>query len=125
MKQPVTWNITQRSSSGTIQTQSKDQGRQKSADCRRTEKAGTCRLFANTTEKVQLSAVVPITEVFFSCRPHPLAMLHVNGKDVRGGPATEAVFWLPPKAGIPDEGNGKSGEPDTEAVKGVLMKSNH
>ena len=87
----------------TIRTQSKgSKNRQKNADCRRTEKPELVRLFTNTTEKVQLSAVIASPEsVLLMQAPSPLACFTAVEGCSRRTCRPQLVFWPQPGAGIP------------------------
>ena len=77
------------------------------------------RLFTNPTEKVQLSAVIALLKVSFSCRPpSPLACFTaVEGMFKADLPPTTGILAAARRLVFRMKGNRKLGEPDTEAVK--------
>lgn len=104
----------------TIRTQSKgSKSRQKSTDCRRTEKPELVRLFTNTTEKVQLSAVIASPEsVLLMQAPSPLACFTAVERMFKADlPPTTGILAAARRLVFRMKGNRKLGEPDTEAVK--------
>lgn len=104
----------------TIRKQSKgSKNRQKSTDCRRTEKAGTCPAIHQHYGKVQLSAVIAYPEsVLLMQAPSPLACFTAVERMFKADlPPTTGILAAARRLVFRMKGNKKLGEPDTEAVK--------
>ena len=83
------------------------------------------RLFTNPTEKVQLAAVIASPEsVLLMQAPSPLACFTAVEGMFKADLPPQPVSGCRQRLVFRMKGNRKSGEPDTEAVKEFLMKSN-